>query len=149
MNLKEQLTQDTIAAAKAGDNPKRDVLRMMQAAIKQVEVDERITVDDAGVQQILTKQAKQRRESMAEYEKGGRDDLVAQEAYELKIIEAYLPQMMGREEIEVLVKQAIAATGASSPKDMGQVMGQLMPQVKGKADGRLVNDVVRELLAGL
>ncbi|MFO7681562.1 MAG: GatB/YqeY domain-containing protein [Chloroflexota bacterium] len=149
MNLKEQLTQDTIAAAKAGDNPKRDVLRMMQAAIKQVEVDERITVDDAGVQQILTKQAKQRRESMAEYEKGGRDDLVAQEAYELKIIEAYLPQMMGREEIEVLVKQAIAATGASSPKDMGQVMGKLMPQVKGKADGRLVNDVVRELLAGL
>jgi uncharacterized protein len=149
MNLKEQLTQDTIAAAKAGDNPKRDVLRMMQAAIKQVEVDERITVDDAGVQQILTKQAKQRRESMAEYEKGGRDDLVAQEAYELKIIEAYLPQMMSREEIEVLVKQAIAATGASSPKDMGQVMGKLMPQVKGKADGRLVNDVVRELLAGL
>lgn len=149
MSLKEQLTQDTNAAAKAGDNPKRDVLRMMQAAIKQVEVDERITVDDAGVLQILTKQAKQRRESIAEYEKGGRDDLVAQEAYELKIIEAYLPQMMSREEIEVLVKQAIAAAGASSPKDMGQVMGKLMPQVKGKADGRLVNDVVRELLAGL
>jgi len=149
MSLKEQLTQDTIAAAKAGDNPKRDVLRMMQAAIKQVEVDERITVDDAGVQQILTKQAKQRRESIAEYQKGGRDDLVAQEAYELQIIEAYLPQMMGREEIEVLVRQAIADTGAAGPKDMGQVMGKLMPQVKGKADGRLVNDVVRELLAGL
>lgn len=149
MSLKEQLTQDTIAAAKAGDNQKRDVLRMMQAAIKQVEVDERITVDDAGVQQILTKQAKQRRESIAEYQKGGRDDLVAQEAYELQIIEAYLPQMMGREEIEVLVRQAIADTGAAGPKDMGQVMGKLMPQVKGKADGRLVNDVVRELLAGL
>ncbi len=149
MSLKEQLTQDTIAAAKAGDNQKRDVLRMMQAAIKQVEVDERITVDDAGVQQILTKQAKQRRESIAEYQKGGRDDLVAQEAYELQIIEAYLPQMMGREEIEVLVLQAIADTGAAGPKDMGQVMGKLMPQVKGKADGRLVNDVVRELLAGL
>jgi hypothetical protein len=148
MSLKEQLKQDTIDASKSGDNRKRDILRMVQAAIKQVEIDDRVTLDDAGVEQVLTKQAKQRRESIAEYTKAGRDDLVEQEQYELEIIEAYLPQMMSREEIEVLVKQAIADTGATSSKDMGKVMGKLMPQVKGKADGRLVNEVVRDLLPG-
>jgi len=148
MTLKEQLTQDTIAASKGGDKKKRDVLRMLQAAVKQVEIDDRVTLDDAGVQQVLTKQAKQRRESLAEYTKAGRDDLAAQEAYELEVIEAYLPQLMSREEISVLVRQAIAGTGASSPKDMGKVMGKLMPQVKGKADGRLVNQIVREQLSG-
>lgn len=148
MSLKEQLKQDTIDASKSGDNRKRDILRMLQAAIKQIEIDDRVTLDDAGVLQVLTKQAKQRRESIAEYTKAGRDDLVEQEAYELGVIEAYLPQMMSKEEIEVLVKQAIADTGATSSKDMGKVMGKLMPQVKGKADGRLVNEVVREQLAG-
>lgn len=148
MTLKEQLTQDTIAASKAGDNRKRDTLRMMQAAIKQIEIDDRVTLDDAGVTQVLTKQAKQRRESIAEYTKAGRDDLVEQEVYELGIIEAYLPQMMSRDEIELLVKQAITDTGATSAKDMGKLMGKLMPQVKGKADGRLVNEVVREQLPG-
>lgn len=148
MSLKEQLKQDTIDASKSGDNRRRDILRMVQAAIKQVEIDDRVTLDEAGVEQVLTKQAKQRRESIAEYTKAGRDDLVEQEQYELGIIEAYLPQMMSREEIEVLVKQAIADTGATSSKDMGKVMGKLMPQVKGKADGRLVNEVVRDLLPG-
>lgn len=147
MSLKEQLKQDTIDASKSGDNRKRDILRMLQAAVKQIEIDDRVTLDDAGVLQVLTKQAKQRRESIAEYTKAGRDDLVEQEAYELGVIEAYLPQMMSKEEIEVLVKQAIADTGATSSKDMGKVMGKLMPQVKGKADGRLVNEVVREQLA--
>lgn len=148
MSLKEQLQQDTIAASKAGDNQKRDALRMLLAAIKQVEIDDQVTMDDAGVLQVLTKQAKQRRESLDEYTKAGRDDLAVQEKYELEVIEGYLPQMMSREEIEVLVKQVIADTGATSPKDMGKVMGKLMPQVKGKADGRLVNEVVREQLAG-
>jgi uncharacterized protein YqeY len=148
MSLQEQLKQDTIVASKAGDNQKRDVLRMLQAAIKQVEIDDRVTLDDAGVQQVLIKQAKQRRESLDEYTKAGRDDLAVQEKYELEVIKGYLPQMMSREEIEVLVKQVIVETGAVSPKDMGKVMGKLMPQVKGKADGRLVNEVVREQLAG-
>ncbi len=148
MSLKEQLKQDTISASKAGDNKRRDVLRMLQAAIKQVEIDDRVDLDDAGVLQVLTKQGKQRRESLDEYTKAGRDDLAVQEKYELEIIQAYLPQMMSREEIEGLAKQAIADTGASSAKDMGRVMGKLMPQVKGKADGRLVNEVVRALLAG-
>ncbi|MBE2223217.1 MAG: GatB/YqeY domain-containing protein [Anaerolineae bacterium] len=148
MSLKEQLKQDTIDASKAGDNKRRDVLRMLQAAVKQVEVDDRVTLDDAGVEQVLTKQAKQRRESLAEYTKAGREDLAEQEKYELEIIEGYLPQLMSREEIEVLVKQVIMETGAASAKDTGLVMGKLMPQVKGKADGRLVNEVVREQLAG-
>ncbi len=148
MSLKEQLRQDTIAASKMGDRKKRDALRMLQAAIKQVEVDDRVTLEDAGVLQVLTKQSKQRRESLAEYTKAGRHDLAEQEKYELEIIQPYLPQMMSREEIAALAAQAVADTGASSPKDMGKVMGKLMPQVKGKADGRLVNEVVRELLAG-
>jgi uncharacterized protein YqeY len=147
MSLKEQLKQDTITASKAGDKQKRDILRMVQAAIKQVEVDERVTLEDEGVLKVLTKQAKQRRESIAEYTKAGRDDLVGQEEYELGVIETYLPKMLSREEIEVLAKQAVADTGAATPKDMGKVMGKLMPQVKGKADGRLVNEVVRDLLA--
>lgn len=147
MSLKEQLKQDTNEASKSGDTQKRDILRMMQAAIKQIEIDDQVTLDDAGVLQVLTKQAKQRRESIAEYSKAGRDDLVGQEEYELGIIETYLPQMMSKREIEVLVKQAIADTGATSSKDMGKVMGKLMPQVQGKADGRLVNEVVRQQLA--
>ena len=146
MGLKDQLKSDMAAAMKSGDNEKRDVLRMLMAAIKQTEVDDRIELDDAGIQKVLTKQAKQRRESIADYEKAGRTELANQEKMELSHIEAYLPQMMSREEIEKIASAIVADLGATGPKAMGQVMGKLMPQVKGKADGRLVNEVVRELL---
>jgi len=148
MSLKEQLRSDIAAAMRSGDNEKRDALRMLMAAVKQTEIDDRVELDDQGVQTVLTKQAKQRRESIADYEKAGRTELADQEKSELAVIESYLPQMMDREEVEKLAAAIVAELGVSGPKAMGQVMGQLMPQVKGKADGRLVNEVVRNLLQG-
>lgn len=147
MELKEKLRADMAEAMKTGDGATRDVLRMLLAAVKQVEVDRQTTLDDSGVADVLTRQAKQRRESIADYEKAGRDALVAQEQAELHIIERYLPQLMSREEIEALAAGIIADLEVTDSKGMGQVMGKLMPQVKGRADGRLVNEVVRQLLA--
>jgi uncharacterized protein YqeY len=146
MTLKEQLRLDMADAMRAGDKVKRDTIRLLLAAIKQVEVDGQQSLDDAGVQTVLAKQAKQRRESIADYERAGRADIADLEKAELVIIESYLPQMMSREEITEVATQTIADLGANSPKDTGRVMGSLMPQVKGKADGRLVSEVVRELL---
>ncbi|MCA9935109.1 MAG: GatB/YqeY domain-containing protein [Ardenticatenaceae bacterium] len=146
MTLKEQLTSDMGAAMRAGDNEKRDTLRMVLAAIKQVEVDDQVSLDNAGVTAVLTKQAKQRRESIADYEKANRTDLADVEKAELAIIESYLPQMMSRAEIKELAAGVIAQLNITGANGMGQIMGRLMPQVKGKADGRLVNEVVRELL---
>lgn len=146
MAIKEQLRTDMADAMRTGDKEKRDTLRLLLAAIKQVEVDGRTTLDDADVQIILTKQAKQRRESIAEYEAAGRQEQADHEEAELDIIESYLPQMMNRQEVEEIAAQTIADLGADSPKDMGRVMGRLMPQVKGRANGSLVSDVVRDLL---
>ncbi len=147
MTLSEKLRTDMATAMKQSDNETRDVLRMLLAAVKQVEVDEQITLDDNGVVAVLAKQAKQRRESIADYEKAGRPELVAQEQAELAIIESYLPQLMDREAVKAVAAQVIADLGVSDMKGMGQVMGKLMPRLKGQADGRIVNDVVRELLA--
>ena len=149
MLLKEQLRADLKQAMISGDQKRRDVIRLLLAAIKQVEVDSGHELDDAAVQSLLAKQAKQRRESIAFSERAGRDDLVAEERAELQIIESYLPEMMSREEIAALAQKVIAETGAASMKDMGKVMGRLMPQLKGQADGQLVNTVVRSLLQGL
>ncbi len=146
MSSSEQLRADLAAAMREGDKEKRDVLRLLLAAIKQVEVDEQTALDDTGVDQVLMKQAKQRRESIADYSRAGRQDLVDEEEAQLVIIESYLPQQMSRSEIAVLAEQAIAVVHAQGPQDMGKVMSQLMPRVKGKADGRLVNEVVRDLL---
>ncbi len=146
MNLKEQLRADMATAMRDGDNDKRNTLRMLLAAVKQTEVDDQVTLDDAGVQAVLTKQAKQRRESIADYEKAGRTEMAANEQMELAFIESYLPQMMGKEEVRTLAAQVIAELGITDMKGMGQIMGRLMPQLKGQADGRIVNEVVRELL---
>jgi len=148
MNLKEQLRADMAAAMRAGDTDKRNTLRMLLAAVKQVEVDEQKELNDAGVQSVLSKQAKQRRESIVDYEKAGRPEMAANEKKELAVVESYLPQMMRRDEIRALAENVIAGLGDVNMKAMGQVMGKLMPQVKGKADGRLVNEIVRELLQG-
>jgi uncharacterized protein len=143
---REQLQADIREAMKSGDDERRNTLRLMIAAIKQEEVDRQAELDEAGVQAVLAKQAKQRRESIADYEAAGRTEMAAQEKSELAIIAHYLPQMMSREEIEQLATAVIAEVGAVDSKSMGVVMGRLMPQVKGKADGRLVNEVVRDLL---
>lgn len=146
MNLKEQLRADMATAMRDGDNDKRNTLRLLLAAVKQTEVDDQVTLDDAGVQVVLTKQAKQRRESINDYEKAGRTEMAANEQMELDFIESYLPQMMGKAEVKTLAAQVIAELGITDMKGMGQIMGKLMPQLKGQADGRIVNEVVRELL---
>jgi uncharacterized protein YqeY len=133
---------------RTGDKEKRDTLRLLLAAVKQVEIDEQKELTDDDVVEVLNKQAKQRRESIADYGAAGREDLVHEEEAQLAIIETYLPTQLSREQITELAGQVIADIGAESPEDMGQVMGRLMPQVKGIADGRLVNEVVRELLQG-
>ena len=129
------------------DNVRRDVLRMSLNALKQVEVDTRqeLTAEDAV--NILQKEAKKRRESIDDAEKAGRADLAEQERMELTILEEFLPRQLSREEVASLARDAIAQTNATSANDMGKVMGVLMPKVKGLADGKLVNQVVRELLS--
>lgn len=146
MDLKEQLRADLTTAMREGQTQRRDVLRMVMAAIKQTEVDTRQTLNDDGVQDVLRKQLKQRQESIADYSKAGRQNEVDRELAESAIIEGYLPQMMSRDEIEQLARTIISETGATDPKNIGQVMSLLMPHVKGRADGRLVNEVVRSLL---
>lgn len=146
MSLKEQLQNDMKTAMREGETVKRDALRMLMAAIKQTEVDSGKPLDDAGVTDLLMKQVKLRRESIADYEKGGRNEQVEKEKADIAIIEQYLPQMMSREEVQAIVAAAIQHLHITSSKEMGRLMGHLMPQVKGKADGRMVNEVVKELL---
>lgn len=148
MNLKEQLMADLKTAMREQNTDTRDTIRLLQAAIKQEEIDRQTTLDEAGVAAVLQKQAKQRRESIADYEKAGRADLVAEEEKQLAIIENYLPQMMSRGEVEAVARQTIAELGVTDARGMGQVMGALMPKLKGRADGRVVNEVVRQLLHG-
>ena len=146
MSIKETLQKNRIAAMREGDTAKRNAIGLLLAAIKQEEVDNQTTLDDKGVMDVLLRQAKQRRESIADYEKAGRPEMAANEEAELKIIESYLPQQMSSEEVEAVAAEIIADLGVTDAKGMGQVMGKLMPRLKGQADGRLVNEVVRELL---
>lgn len=133
-DLKAQLKSDTVAAMKAGDKPRLSTIRLISAAIKQREIDERIELDDTAVLAVLDKMAKQRRDSITQFEKAGRNDLVEIEVFELDIIQSYLPQALSDEEIEQLIESTIAATGAAGMRDMGKVMGQLKPQLQGRAD---------------
>jgi uncharacterized protein YqeY len=128
------------------DTIRRDVIRMAMSAIKQVEVDERreLTAEDVVV--VLQKEAKTLRESIQEWQNAGRDEMIAETERDLQILESFLPAQLSRAEIRTLVEEAITQTGATSAKEMGKVMSVLMPKVKGKADGKLVNEVVRELL---
>jgi len=150
MTLKERILEDMRAAMKSGDAAKRDTLRLIRAAIVNAEKAgaKEIQLDDAGVLDVLRRQAKQRRESIAEYKKAGREDLAEKESAELAIITAYLPAQLSRQEIVVAARQAIAQVGATSPAQMGAVMKILMPRLKGRADGKTVNAVVQELLSG-
>ncbi len=148
MNLKDQLNADLKDALKSGDEVRKVTLRSLLAAIKQVEIDSRITLDEPGLQAILQKEAKSRRESIADAHKAERADLVADGEAELKLIEAYLPQMLTREELETLARAAIAEAGATDLKQLGAVMKLLTPRTKGRADGKLVNEVVRQALGG-
>ena len=133
-------------AMRSKDNVRRDVIRLSQSAIKQAEVDTRKQLTAEDVVAILQKEAKMRHESLDEMRQAGRGDDAAHAEFELKILEEFLPQQMSREAIAALAQSIIDEVGAQSPQDMGKVMGKLMPQVRGRADGNLVNQVVRELL---
>ncbi len=146
MHPKEKMNEDLKQAMKSGDNTRKDALRFILAAIKQSEIDSRETLTEDQVYALLQKEAKKRRDSVAELRKAGRDDMADKEQAEATLIESYLPQQLSREEIEAEAKKAIAESGAASAKDMGKVMKLLTPRVKGRADGKLVNDVVKSLL---
>lgn len=148
MTLQERLTADLKQALKTGDTTRRSVIRLIRAGIKNAEIAKNAPLDDAGVMEVLAKQVKQHRESIAEFAKGHRQDLVAKEEAELAIVLEYLPKQMSREEIVAAARQVMEQVGARGPGDKGKVMSRLMPQLKGRADGREVSDVVSELLAG-
>jgi uncharacterized protein YqeY len=148
MALKQQLIDDMKAAMKAGDKDRLGVIRLINAAIKQKEVDERVELDDAGVLAVLEKMLKQRRDSVSQYEAAGREDLAAVERAEIAVIEGYLPARLGEAEIAAAVEAAIAETGASGPAGMGKVMGLLKQRLAGQADMAEVSRVVKQKLAG-
>lgn len=148
MSLKQQLTDDMKAAMKGGEKDRLGVIRLVNAAIKQREVDERIVLDDAQVLAVLEKMLKQRKDSVAQYEGAGREDLAAVERYEIGVIQAYLPAQLGAAEIEAIVARAIADAGATSAKDMGKVVGLVKPQVAGRADMGQVSALVKQKLGG-
>jgi len=147
MSLKEQIKADIKEAMRAKDTAKRDTLRNLSAAIKQIEVDERKELSNSDIEAILTKYAKQREDAMAQFKEAGRDDLVAKEEAELKIVRAYLPEPLSDEELEAMVKEIIEALGATSMKDMGRIMGAIKKKAGSRADGSKVNKIVKEILS--
>jgi len=148
MSLKERLMEDLKRAIREGDERRKSTLRLVRAAIVNAEIERyRQELDDEGVLAIIAKEAKKRRESIAEFAKGGRQDLVDQEEAELQILLEYLPKQMTKEEIVSMAQRVIEEVGATGPAQMGDVMRRLMPQVKGRADGRLVSQIVKEMLA--
>jgi len=148
MTLKQQLTDDMKAAMRGGDKQRLGVIRLMLAAIKQREVDERIELDDAQTLAVLEKMLKQRRDSVSQYAAAGREDLADVERAEMVVIEAYLPAQLDPAELDALIAQAIAATGASSPRDMGKVMAAVKEQAAGRADMAQVSARIKAKLAG-
>lgn len=146
MSLKERLDNDLKDALKSKDKARLQTLRGLKSAIRYAEIEAGGKLDDSGLLGVIAKEAKQRRDSIAEFEKGGRHDLVENEAAELKILESYLPAQMSEEEIKAKAQALIAELGVTDIKGMGQVMKHLMADLKGRADGKLVNQVVRQLL---
>ena len=134
MALKERITEDMKTAMRAAEKERLGTVRLLLAAIKQREVDERVTLDDAQVLAVIEKMIKQRREAITQFEVGGRSDLVAKETAEIGVLQAYLPAQLTPAEIDALIAEAIAATGAASVKDMGKVMGFVKPKAQGRAD---------------
>jgi uncharacterized protein YqeY len=146
--VKEQIQSDMKSAMKAGDKRRLGVIRLALAAIKQREVDDRIQLDDDQVVAVLDKMVKQRRESIAQYRQANREDLAAQEEYEIGVLQDYLPEALDADEITRIIAETIEATGAQSMKDMGKVMGQLKPKLQGRADMAAVSAQVKQQLSG-
>jgi uncharacterized protein YqeY len=148
MTLKERINEDMKTAMRSGEKDRLAVIRLLQAAIKQREVDERIALDDAQVTSVLEKMIKQRKESVVAFDKGGRTDLVAKENGEIAVLQTYLPEQLSDAELDSLISEAIASTGAASIKDMGKVMGVVKSKAAGKADMGAVGARIKAKLGG-
>jgi len=148
VTLKERITEDMKAAMRASEKERLSTIRLVQAAIKQREVDERITLDDTQVLVVLEKMVKQRKESIAQFEQGGRKDLADKERREIELLQAYLPAQLSASDLDALIRDAVAATGAASIKDMGKVMGVVKSKAAGRADMAAVGARVKAVLGG-
>ncbi len=148
MSLKARITEDMKAAMRSGEKDRLSCIRMLQAGIKQREVDERIDLDDTQVLAVIEKMIKQRRESVAQFQAGNRADLVAKESAEIALLSGYLPAQLGDAELATLVREAVASTGASSMKDMGKVMAALKPKVQGRTDMGALSARIKSALGG-
>jgi uncharacterized protein YqeY len=148
MTLKARITEDMKTAMRSGEKDRLSCIRMLQAGIQQREVDERITLDDAQVLAVIDKMIKQRRESVTQFEAGQRADLVARESADIAWLTQYLPAQLGDAELEALIREAIAATGAASMKEMGKVMGMLKPKVQGRTDIGALSARIKTALSG-
>ena len=146
-DLKQKLADDLKQAMRGGDEVRRSVIRMVMAAIKNAEIARQADLDDADILGVVAKEARQRQESIESFKQGNRQDLVAKEEMEMAVLQEYLPQQMTREEIVEAARQVIAEVGAQGPGDKGKVMQQIMPKLKGRADGRVINEVATELLS--
>ena len=147
MSLKTRLSDDMKAAMKGGDKARLGVIRLIQAAVKQREVDERIELDDGQVLAVMEKMLKQRRDSVSQYEAAGREDLAEVERFEIGIVQGYMPAQLSQAEVEAAVAAAIASTGATGPRDMGKVMAVLKDQLAGRADMQALSGLVKAALA--
>ncbi len=146
MSLKEKLQDDLKSSMKNKDTIRKSVITLVRAAIKQYEVDNRIELGDDEVIEIISKQLKQRKDSLVEFEKAGRDDLIEETKSEIQVLEEYLPQQLSEEELEQIVIETIAQVGATSMKDMGKIMSTIKPKTAGRADGRKINELVKKNL---
>jgi len=148
VDLQQRLLDDLKDAMRSGDQRRKLAIRAVRAAITNAEIERRRSLTEDEILALIAKEVKQRRESIVQFRKGGREDLVAQEQAEIEALEKYLPRQLSPEEIRAEAQRVIAEVGATGPRDMGRVMGKLMPAMRGRADGRQVSQIVRELLAG-
>ena len=147
MTLKERLAEDLKLSMKEKDSVRKNTVQSIRTAVLQIEKDKKVTLDDEGVIEVIAKELKKRKDVLPEYEKSSREDLIAGLKREIEIVTAYLPSQLSRDELDEIVKDAVQSTGASSMRDMGKIMQAVMPKVKGRADGKAVNEIAKKYLS--
>ena len=146
MTLKDKLAEDLKLSMKSKDTIRKNTVQGVRAAVLQVEKDNKVTLDDEGVIEVIAKELKKRKDVLPDYEKSGRDDLIGELKKEIEVLVGYLPSQLTKEELDEIVKKSIETVGATSIKDMGKIMADVLPKVKGRADGKMVNEIVRTYL---
>lgn len=145
MSLKERLAEDLKSSMKNKDTVRKNTVQLVRTAVLQVEKDKKVTLEDEDILEVIAKQLKQRRDSLPEYEKSGREDLISELKREMEVLMEYLPEQLSMDELRPIVEEAVKAVGAESMKDMGRIMEYVMPKVKGRADGKAVSDIAKSL----